>query len=494
MRHAFTPQARFAPAPIRAPAPPPVNGAIPLDPDLAYALDGAQIGVGVVDAALRVVERRGPLAQWLPEAGEICCACPLLFAMEEAFEALKQNGGAPLILPSVGQPGLAEARANVSIAWNARTAHFVIVTAPDDGTRQLDLLLLRERREKQLLQQQAAAAADRSRISATLYRDIVESTGDAVLRLNPDLTVAFVNGAACALLGVEADAIRGRAIQTILPLPAADNPWRATMCANGAASFDQLAHNAVGASAWLWWDVRWLGEDGGPSEFQAVGRDVTQIRRLQAELEKANEDAKFAALAQERLRIAHDLHDTLVRSIVNLQARLSLLRRASPDGPLKDDLVAAETEAREGLREARSAVSQMRRDTDWPAGPGPALTEAAQNLRQRAGVAVALEIDEALAGAPPPVAAAMARVGREALRNVGLHSGARNVAIAATARPDAFELHIADDGVGFDPSAERSGHYGLVGMYEQGQLVGGSLRIDSAPGQGARLTLSIPRR
>jgi signal transduction histidine kinase len=158
---------------------------------------------------------------------------------------------------------------------------------------------------------------------------------------------------------------------------------------------------------------------------------------------------------------------------------------------MKRDLAAAEAEARRGLREAREAVAEIRRP-DLPEAPGPALTGAAQKLRAR-GVKVALSLDENLKLASPHQSTAIARVAREALRNVDLHSGARNVEISAKVDAQAFVLHIADDGIGYDATSERSGHYGLIGMREQSKLVHGDLSIVSAPGCGAALTLTIPR-
>jgi PAS domain S-box-containing protein len=465
----------------------PLNG----DSDLARALGLGQLGLGIVDRRLIVVERRGPLSAWLPEVGRSCSECSLLFGMEQEFAAVRKTAGPPLNLPSVRAASDGE-RISISIVWNGETEHFVIVTAPDEGAKQLERLLFRERREMQLLQQQAAAAADRSRIDARLYRDIVESTNDAVLRLRPDLTIAFVNRRAATLLGGSEEALLGQPIRAVLSLPRLGNPWRSDMCARGPASFDQPVRDAVGGAAWLWWDVRWLGDGDGPFEFQAVGRDVTETRRLRVEVEKANEEAKFAALAGERLRIAHDLHDTLIHSVVNLMARLALLRREASDEIMKQDLAAAEAEARRGLREAREAVAEIRRP-DLPEGPGPALTEAAQKLRAR-GVKVAMSLDENLKLASPHQSTAIARVAREALRNIELHSGARNVEISAKVDARAFVLQIADDGIGYDAASERSGHYGLVGMREQSKLVGGDLTIVSAPGCGAALTLTIPRR
>ena len=111
----------------------------------------------------------------------------------------------------------------------------------------------------------------------------------------------------------------------------------------------------------------------------------------------------------------------------------------------------------------------------------------------RSGVNVVLSLDENLKLASPHQSTAIARVAREALRNVELHSGARNVEISAKVDAQAFVLHIADDGIGFDAASERSGHYGLIGMREQSKLVGGDLNVISAPGGGAALALKIPR-
>lgn len=461
------------------------------EPDLARVLDLGRLGLAIVDRRLVVVERRGRLSAWLPTPGLSCCQCPLLFGMEEELAALRANAAAPLNLPSIQTAD--DERVSISIVWNDETGHFIIVTAPDEGTKQLDRLLLRERREKQLLQQQAAAAADRSRIDATLYRDIVESTNDAVVRLGADLSIAFVNSRAAALLGQPEETLRGQPMRKVLPLPQLDNPWRPDMCSRGPASFDQPARDPTGGTAWLWWDVRWLGDVGGPVEFQAVGRDVTQMRRLRAEVDKANEEAKFAALANERLRIAHDLHDTLVQSIVNVMARLALLRRTTSNEGIREELTQAEAEARAGLRDAREAIAAIRGSLDFAEGLGPALADAARKLCERFDVKVALSLDEDLKLALPHQSTAIARVAREALRNIELHSGARNVELSAKVDATAFVLKIVDDGIGYDVRTERSGHYGLVGMREQGHLVGGDLNIVSAPGSGVALTLTIPR-
>lgn len=465
-----------------------------LAPNFAFlhALGGGYVGLAALDARLFVRERDGALSNWLPEVGGDAGAAPVLHGMEGALRDAMAEGAPPLVLPSVRVGGEGAGRVTIIVSWDAASRHFVVVTAPDEGTKALEVLIIQERREKQLLQQQAAAAADRSRISASLYRDIVESTDDAVLRLRPDMSIAFANGPAVRLLGLKGAPAQATPIRQILPIPEAGNPWRPDMCASGQASFEQPFRGASDATAWLWWNVRWLDEADGPGEFQAVGRDITRTRRLRAALDKANEEAKLSMLAQERLRIAHDLHDTLVHSIVNLQARLSLLRRAG--GPLSEDFLAAETEAREGLREAREAVGAIRGDLALPDGPGPALEEAVRAFQRRSAANVRLALDPEIADTPPLAAAAMVRIAREALRNAALHSLAGNVDVRLQARPEAFELAITDDGIGFDSRRSHPGHYGLVGLNEQARLARGELSIETAPGAGTRVRLLVPRR
>ena len=464
----------------------PTTGFEPLE----YAIGLNLIGYAAIDAGLIVREKRGALTDWLPDVGAPCAQAGLLYGMEPALRDLQSGHAPPLVLPSVGLGAQGTGRLNISLVWNAEAACFVVVVAPDQGTEQMDRLLIQQRREKQMLMQQAAAAADRLKISATLYRDIVESSEDAVLRIAPDMRLTFVNGAATRLLDLNRQSSPGRAVRDALPLPEADNPWRADMCADGPASFEQPFRCADGALRWLWWRVHWLAEEGGLREFQAVGRDVTETRRLRAELERANEAAKFAALAEERLRIAHDLHDTFVNTLVTTQARLAMLRRAAPEGAIKRDLELAEREARTGLTAAREAVGAIRTRPPGDEGPQAAVKEAAEALGDK--INVTLDIDDDLGALTPAQGGALVRVAREALRNVERHSGARNVAVSLRRHGGELRLEIADDGIGFDPLRAPQGHFGLVGMREQAGFAGGRIEIGPAEGGGVRVGMTLP--
>jgi PAS domain S-box-containing protein len=449
---------------------------------LLHALARAHIGFGEIDATLKVARRLGPLSDWLPPKGAPACDSPLLLNMEASLEALRSQGG-ELVLPSMRAPPWTR-RVTISIFWDPGLRAFLVVTSPDHAGEQIDRLMASDRREKQILRQQAAAAAARLRAADALYRDIVESSDNLVLRFGPDFRLVFANRAAAVFLGRPQDAIAGMALSDLFPAEGA--PWRLGSAAEARSSFELSARDAKGRPVWLAWEVSFLGPEAG-GEFQALARDVTAERRLRVAQEKAQEEARAAAVATERLRIAHDLHDTLARSIVTMIAEARLIAKKTSDPEARAALAALDAQARLGLREAREAIARTRaarrEEVDLRA-----IAEAFE-ARWRD---VAMTLDFA-AAAPlaPGTETLFAAVLREALRNIELHAGARRVRVALSVERAGAALLIEDDGAGFDPKAPAPGHFGLAGMRERAALAGATLDIASAPGKGTRIALRV---
>ncbi len=458
--------------------------------DLASALERRQFGFGLLDEALVVARRRGALSDWLPPEGEPACASPLLLHMEDAIGALRERDG-EIVLPSIRPPARDATRVTISIAWNAASRRFVIITTPDHGAEQIDRLLASERREKLLLQQQAEAAQTRLRVADTLYRDIVECAGDLVLRFRADRRIVFANRRAASFLGVPQDALLNRSIDGLFPSLGQENSWRLDAYAERPASFEMATRDERGAPVWLWWDARFSGPEGG-GEFQAVGRDITAVRRLRAEQDKAREEARAAELASQRLRIAHDLHDTLARSIVTLILEMGLVAKTTRDEEARAKLIELQAEARAGLAEARDAITRLRaarRDEDDP----KRIVEAfAKRAREKGPLELRADLPLDISALPSETAEALSRILREALRNIELHACARRVDIDVREQDGAVRLDISDDGVGFDPARPAAGHFGLVGIKERAAAINATLDIVSAPGEGAHLSLRAP--
>lgn len=428
-----------------------------------------------------MLSRRGALSAWLPPEGQPASASPLLAHMEEALVALREGG--ELVLPSM-RLAEQERRIAISIVWDPASEAFTVVTTRDHGGEQTDRLLLSERREKLLLQQQAEAAAARTRVADALYRELVESAGDLVLRFGGDGRILFANRRAAEFLGVAGAGLVGRVVSAAFPPFAGRDPWRIEAFVEKPASFELATLGGDGGMRWLQWDVRFSGAEA-VGAFQAVGRDVTEAKRLEAERDKAQEEARAAALAHQRLAIAHDLHDTLARSIVTMILEIGVIAKRTQDDGARAALRALQETARAGLTETREAIARLR-----AAPQSEDLRGVVDAFRARAA-ARGIKVDVHLDAAPLPagLAETFGRVLREALRNVELHAGARRVEIALERENSRISLTISDDGAGFDSERPTPGHFGLVGMRERAALAGATLAIESVPGRGTRLTL-----
>jgi signal transduction histidine kinase len=211
------------------------------------------------------------------------------------------------------------------------------------------------------------------------------------------------------------------------------------------------------------------------------------------EVERLAEESRYAAIVRERLQIARDLHDTLAHSMMAMLSEVRLLRKLQERDPgaLPDELARAEEVAHAGLNEARSAINQMRGNSVRDTGLGPAIAKAIERFRDRTGAAVDMRLDGDAARFGDERAEVIFRMTEEALRNVERHAGATHLRIDLASDGTHLTLCIEDDGVGFDPSMPRPGHFGLTGLKEQAQLIGASLGIDSAPDNGTRLRLSL---
>ncbi|MEO8280027.1 MAG: histidine kinase [Ideonella sp.] len=233
--------------------------------------------------------------------------------------------------------------------------------------------------------------------------------------------------------------------------------------------------------------------------------DARVVERT-ARIERLAEDARHAAVTRERLRLARDLHDTLAHSLMALLTQIRMVRKLRnrwADGELEAELERIEEVAVSGLSDARGAITQMRHNGVRESGLGPALQDLLVRFRERTGLDATLQAEPAAAELANQHAEAVFRIAEEALRNVERHAKARSLRLQLYAvsnvngpRGDAvvaqrLRLEIADDGVGFDPAVQRPGHYGLRGIEEQAELIGGRFELLSQTGRGTRVAVEF---
>jgi signal transduction histidine kinase len=240
--------------------------------------------------------------------------------------------------------------------------------------------------------------------------------------------------------------------------------------------------------------------------FTLAGLIVAQLagaqRGLRAELARKNERlAQYAATleqlaaSRERNRVARELHDTLAHTLSALSVQLNAL-----DVQLESDPAAARQSLRQsqqlasgGLQEARRALHALRATPLEQLGLLGALRQAGERAAADAGAVLALELPPKLDGVRPEDEQHLFRIADEALQNVVRHARARRLSLMLAVRDGRLVLRVADDGVGFDVQAgPDGGHYGLVGMRERSELLGGVLLVQSNPGAGTVVEVSIP--
>lgn len=237
---------------------------------------------------------------------------------------------------------------------------------------------------------------------------------------------------------------------------------------------------------------------GANAELMLLNQELdVRVAARTREIERMSQETRFAAIVRERLRIARDLHDTLAHSMLALLTQIRLVRRIATTDPskLNDELARAEDAARDGLTQARDAVMQLRYSPVRDDGLGPALRRLVQRLSERVEIIVHLTIGDDAEQLADQTSETVFRIIEEAVRNVEKHASARHLTVSAQIEPhhdgDHLVARIIDDGAGFDPDANRSGHFGLTGASEQAELIGATLTLQSAPGQGTQMQVEV---
>lgn len=230
-------------------------------------------------------------------------------------------------------------------------------------------------------------------------------------------------------------------------------------------------------------------------ELVTLGTELERRVALRTrEVQRLAEEARYAAVVRERLKIARELHDTLAHSMMAMLSEIRLLRKLAAHDPaaIGEELVRAEQVAREGLNEARTAITQMRVNTVRDTGLGAALAQAFERLLDRTGLTGSFHADPDAARVGDERAETLFRMAEEALRNIERHAMATRADMSLQVVDNGhLRLRISDDGIGFDPQASRPGHFGLVGLREQAQLIDGDLQVDSSPNGGTTLTVTL---
>jgi signal transduction histidine kinase len=205
---------------------------------------------------------------------------------------------------------------------------------------------------------------------------------------------------------------------------------------------------------------------------------------------------RMAAAEGERKRWARELHDETLQSLSALRLGLARAQRSGAPDALEGAIVQAVDRLEESIANLRALITDLRPAALDELGAQAAIEALAQRTAQH-GVEVDVSLDFAFEQGREntrhvaEVETALYRIVQEALTNATKHGGATRAVVEISEDQSTIHVKIRDDGKGFDPSSATSG-FGLLGMRERAQLLGGELLIEAAPGEGACVQASIP--
>lgn len=247
----------------------------------------------------------------------------------------------------------------------------------------------------------------------------------------------------------------------------------------------------------------YLAEKIGAEEFDAADEETLARFATQAalaiETARLHRQQRDLAVAEERLRLAHEMHDGLAQVLAYVGTKAQAVReymksgRAEEAGQQLDQLSSA---AREVYGEVREGILALRAAGQTGKPLDEMLESYLGQWQDQTGIEAELTAEPGVT-LPPERELQVVRIAQEALANVRKHAGASRVEVELARGERGLRLEVRDDGRGFDPARQHPGgapRFGLATMRERAQSIGAELSIESSPGGGTRVRLDFSHR
>lgn len=345
--------------------------------------------------------------------------------------------------------------------------------------------------------------AQQLRISEASYRGLFEGANDAIWIQDLEGRILEANQATEKLTGFTSAELCKMSAAAFLDEDGLAIAKKVRLSLLGGEPleqpYEQRLNRKDGTKATFMLTTSLISRNGQPSAFQHIARDVTEQKRMQENLRFYLQEASRAQ-EEERKRIARELHDDTIQSLVVLSRQLDSLsteagKRLSQE---QKDLLENLWQQTNGIMEGVRRLSQdLRPPTLDRLGLLPALEWLSTDVEKRSGIRVGLRVQGAERRFTEQTELVLFRIVQEALSNVRRHSGATEAGVSVEFGEGRIRISVKDNGKGFGlPRAmgdlAREGRLGLAGMEERARLVGGELRIESEPGKGTTVTIEAP--
>ncbi|MEV4445981.1 MULTISPECIES: sensor histidine kinase [Streptomyces] len=234
---------------------------------------------------------------------------------------------------------------------------------------------------------------------------------------------------------------------------------------------------------------------------------ITELERANAALRQALDEnaalhaqllvqAREAGVADERRRLAAEIHDTIAQGLTGIIAQLQVVANTPDPGAARVHLGRASELARQSLGEARRSVHNLAPVALEHDGLPEALKKTVADWARRTGVRADFTLTGTAEHLHEEISATLLRIAQEALSNASRHARAARLGVTLSFMGDEVTLDVRDDGRGFDPAAvparTGNGGFGLDGMRARAERVAGSLTLESEPGHGTAVSARVP--
>lgn len=361
------------------------------------------------------------------------------------------------------------------------------------------------RQEKERRIEHRALTASETRVG-----DIINSAMDAIITIDHRQHIVLYNDAAERVFGWPRDAVLGQSLDILIPARFHKvHAQHVQQFGTTGVTSRRMGENRVltglradGEEFPVEASISQFGE-GTEKLYTAIVRDVTLRVKAEEALQRSREELLELATAanhlreQEQRRVARELHDELAQALTGLKMDVAWLKgKLPPSAPsLGDKLGAMETLLDSTVAATRRISSDLRPMMLDDLGLVPAIEWLTQSFTERSGLHCHLTIKDPNLELRDPHATTIYRVLQESLTNVAKHARASRVDVSLDRQEQEIILTVRDDGTGFSSdNARKPNSYGLIGMRERIYLLGGRMRLDSAPGKGTsvEVRLSLP--
>jgi signal transduction histidine kinase len=219
----------------------------------------------------------------------------------------------------------------------------------------------------------------------------------------------------------------------------------------------------------------------------------TELQQAHQQLQNYASRVEALTIAEERNRIAREMHDSLGHRLTITAVQLEGAQRLVRTNPERSEQIIATVreQVRDGLKDLRRTVAMLRASAEEDLAIQPALQQLVQQMKETTGINIALVCEETLPDLPAPYRLALYRAAQEGLTNIQRHARASQAWLQLYAKDQQIVLLVSDNGLGLDPHVSSTS-FGLAGLRERASLLGGKLMIDPRPGGGTQLTFYLP--